>query len=305
MWPSPPTAALSLRSAASTAARPSPRSFVWDATAAGSLVRKLEGHTGLVTAVAYFPDGRRLATASDDRTIKLWDPATGDDVFTLRGHTSGVVSLAISRDGRQIVSGGIDCTARVWSAEPPAAHVDQVRRRAAVELVQSLFEHMCSSPRSLQPSGLTRRSTSRPRRGAGDRRPPRARTPRALYEAAWLTIVRPTGQPELIAQALERLEAACQLVTADPDRLDEYQHALCLALYRAGRPEEAIQTLDRLNAKPSPLDLAVRAMASHQLGRPDAARSALDQLRSVVSARGADDHEAQGFLHEAESLIRK
>ena len=99
----------------------------------GSLVRRLEGHTGLVTAVAYFPDGRRLATASDDRSIKLWDPATGDDVFTLRGHTSGVVSLAISGDGKLIVSGSIDCTARVWSSEPPAVDIAQVRRRAAVE----------------------------------------------------------------------------------------------------------------------------------------------------------------------------
>jgi hypothetical protein len=127
----------------------------------------------------------------------------------------------------------------------------------------------------------------------------------SLYEAAWLTILRPTGQPELMQQALERIEAACKLVTADPDRLQEYQHALALALYRAGRPEEAIGTLDRLDAKASPLDLAVRAMASDQLGRSEAARSALDQLRRVVSARGADDHEAQGFLHEAERLIRK
>jgi hypothetical protein len=127
----------------------------------------------------------------------------------------------------------------------------------------------------------------------------------SLYEAAWLTILRPTGQPELIQQALERIEAACKLVTADPDRLQEYQHALSLALYRAGRPAEAIGTIDRLKARPSPLDLAIRAMASHQLGRPDAARSALDQLRSAVSARGALDHEAQGFLHEAESLVRQ
>ncbi len=44
--------------------------------------------------------------------FKLWDIATGDDVFTLRGHTSGVVSLAISRDGRQIVSGSIDYSAK-------------------------------------------------------------------------------------------------------------------------------------------------------------------------------------------------
>ncbi len=119
--------------------------MIWDASK-GSLFRSLEGHTGLVTAVAYFPDGSRLATASDDRTIKLWDPKTGDDVFTLRGHTSGVVSLAISRDGRQVVSGSIDCTTRIWSAEPSAIEVVQVRRRAAVELVQSLFEtHMLKS----------------------------------------------------------------------------------------------------------------------------------------------------------------
>ncbi len=145
-WPSVPTATFSPRSADSIAARLAPRSSS-GTPPTGDLVRKLEGHTGLVTAVAYLPpDGSRLATASDDRTIKLWDPRTGDDVFTLRGHTSGVVSLAISRDGGQIVSGSIDCTARVWSAEPPDAQVDQVRRRAAVELVQSLFQTYMLKP---------------------------------------------------------------------------------------------------------------------------------------------------------------
>ena len=93
---------------------------LWDSYT-GNETANLTGHTSLVNAVAYFPGGRRLATASDDRTIKLWDIATGEDVFTLRGHTSGVVSLAVSRDGRQIVSGSIDYSAKAWSTAPTNA----------------------------------------------------------------------------------------------------------------------------------------------------------------------------------------
>jgi WD40 repeat protein len=278
--------------------------FVWD-LASGSLIHRLDGHTSLVTAVAYFPDGGRLATASDDRTIKLWDPNTGDDVFTLRGHTSGVVCLALSRDGRQIGSGGIDCTARIWSAEPPATRVDQVRRRAVVDLVQTLFRTHLLKSKVLE-AIRTDPSLNEPSRAAAREIANReSEDAQSLYETARLTILRPTAQAELIQQALEQIEAACKLVTADPDRLQEYQHTLALALYRAGRFEEAIQMLDHLNAKASPVDLAVRAMASQQLGRPDAARAALYQLRSVATAKGTGDQEAQSFLHEAESVVLK
>ena len=78
----------------------------------------LIGHTADIVCAAFSPDGRRLATASFDRTIKLWDTATGHDVSTLRGHTAGVVALAFSPDGNRIASGGIDHTARVWDATP-------------------------------------------------------------------------------------------------------------------------------------------------------------------------------------------
>ena len=90
--------------------------------ATGRVIHTLVGHTADVTGAAFSPDGRRLATSSCDRTIKLWDTATGQDVFTLRGHTAGVLSLAFSPDGNLLVSGGVDNTARVWNATPfPAA----------------------------------------------------------------------------------------------------------------------------------------------------------------------------------------
>jgi WD40 repeat protein/serine/threonine protein kinase len=290
---------------------PASEVMIWDADSAG-LVRRLEGHTGLVTAVAYFPDGRRLATASDDRSIKLWDPATGDDVFTLRGHTSGVVSLAISQDGRQIVSGGIDCTARVWSSEPPSEELAHVRQRAAVELVQSLFESRLLKSEVVAALKSDRTLDTPMRVAALEIAQRRSEDAQGLYEAAWLTIIRPTGTPELNARALERLEAACRLVAGDPDRQTEYLHALCLALYRADRSDEALQLVARLNDKPGlsgtrvlPIDLAVRALASQKLGRFADARTALDQLRSLVESGPATDQEARAFLREAESMVHE
>jgi eukaryotic-like serine/threonine-protein kinase len=286
--------------------------MIWDAET-GGFVRKLEGHTGLATAVAYFPDGRRLATASDDRTIKLWDPETGDDVFTLRGHTSGVVSLAISRDGRQVVSGSIDCTARIWSAEPAAALVDQVRRRAAVELVQSLFETYMLKSEVITALKSDHSLNESLRAAALQIAERRSEDAQGLFEAAWLTILRPTSTSELNLQALGRLEAACRLVAADPVRQTEYLHALSLALYRAGRSDEALQLVARLNTQPAsgpakvlPIDLAVSAMASQKLGRFADARDALERLRALVDeAPGAGDQEALGFLREVEGVVHE
>ena len=90
---------------------------------AAEIVHTLTGHSADVISVAFSPDSRRLATASYDRTMKLWDMQTGQDVFTLLGHTAGVVCLAFSPDGNQIVSEVVDATARVWNATPLASNV--------------------------------------------------------------------------------------------------------------------------------------------------------------------------------------
>jgi serine/threonine protein kinase len=81
-----------------------------------SELRTLEGHTHSVLAVAYSPDGRRLASGSADRTVKIWDSATGKDLLTLNGHVSGpIVSVAFSPDGRRLAAGSFGAV-KIWDS---------------------------------------------------------------------------------------------------------------------------------------------------------------------------------------------
>jgi WD40 repeat protein len=67
--------------------------------------------------VAITPDGRRVVSASRDRTLRVWDLESGQRVRTLEGHTGYVMAVAITPDGRRAVSASSDQTLRLWDLE--------------------------------------------------------------------------------------------------------------------------------------------------------------------------------------------
>ncbi len=82
-----------------------------------ALVRDLAGHSGSVQACAVTADGRRVVSASHDKTLKVWDLASGCELATLQGHASGVTACAVTPDGRRVVSASSDKTLKVWDLE--------------------------------------------------------------------------------------------------------------------------------------------------------------------------------------------
>jgi WD40 repeat protein len=80
-------------------------------------VRRFEGHSDAVLAVAFAPDGQRLLSGSADASVRLWDVTTGAEVCILSGHTDKVWSVAFLPDGTRALSAGKDRSVRLWDLE--------------------------------------------------------------------------------------------------------------------------------------------------------------------------------------------
>ena len=72
------------------------------------------GHRDQVRSVAFGPDGRTLASGSNDGTVRIWDTRTGQELMTLFGHNKRIDSVSFSPDGRRILSGGNDDNIKLW-----------------------------------------------------------------------------------------------------------------------------------------------------------------------------------------------
>jgi WD40 repeat protein len=80
-----------------------------------AVTRQIEKLVGSVWGLAFSPDGKTLAAATEDREVRLWDVATGNERPALRGHTGVVHGLAYSPDGKVLASASMDKTVRLWN----------------------------------------------------------------------------------------------------------------------------------------------------------------------------------------------
>ncbi len=82
----------------------------------------LQGHTAPVTSVSWSPDGSHLASASCDKTAKIWLTSSGQVTSTYNGHSAAILSVAWGPGGLQLASGGEDRTVQVWDTQAKRQH---------------------------------------------------------------------------------------------------------------------------------------------------------------------------------------
>jgi WD40 repeat protein len=109
-------------------------------------VSTLEGHSDWVNSIAWSLDGSRLASGSWDKTVRIWDPATGQCASTLEGHSGLVHSIAWSLDRSRLASRSRDSTVRIW--DPATGQCESTLHTTSPHFVQFgefKFNHLQTS----------------------------------------------------------------------------------------------------------------------------------------------------------------
>uniref|UniRef100_A0A2I3RXY3 Notchless protein homolog 1 n=2 Tax=Pan TaxID=9596 RepID=A0A2I3RXY3_PANTR len=98
--------------------------FLWSPAEDKKPLTRMTGHQALINQVLFSPDSRIVASASFDKSIKLWDGRTGKYLASLRGHVAAVYQIAWSADSRLLVSGSSDSTLKVWDVKAQKLAMD-------------------------------------------------------------------------------------------------------------------------------------------------------------------------------------
>ncbi|KAL2887316.1 Vegetative incompatibility protein HET-E-1 [Ceratocystis lukuohia] len=127
----------------------------WDAC-----LQTLEGHGDSVQSVVFSTDGQRLASGSDDKTVKIWDATSGACLQTLEGHDDWVASVVFSTDGQRLASGSRDETVKIWDATSGAClqTLEDYGSKVTPAVFANNGQQIQSGPSSSQASLLHSRS---------------------------------------------------------------------------------------------------------------------------------------------------
>ncbi|MFM6778930.1 MAG: WD40 repeat domain-containing protein, partial [Dolichospermum sp.] len=105
-------------------------------------VKTLRGHSdwfGGITSLAFSPDGKTLISGSQDKTIKLWDVETSQEIRTLSGHSDHISSLAFSPNGQILASASKDKTLKIWT-------IDSGEEISSIKYHDSVINSIAFSP---------------------------------------------------------------------------------------------------------------------------------------------------------------
>lgn len=98
--------------------------FLWDGENSKKPIIRLQGHQQPINLVSFSPDGRLLASASFDKSLKIWDAVVGKFKASLRGHVGAVYQVCWSSDSRMLVSGSKDSTVKLWDLQTNSLKCD-------------------------------------------------------------------------------------------------------------------------------------------------------------------------------------
>jgi tetratricopeptide (TPR) repeat protein len=259
----------------------------------------LRGHTDDVRCMAFSSDSRRLVTASYDKSVKIWDLATGQE---LRSIKADVHRLAFHPDGYRVLA-TTPTEVQVWDGRPPTPELQT--EREAVGLLDNLFAKPLLKAEVLARVRGSQSIADEVRQQALALAESYRDDPDRFNQASWQIICQPTAPQDKYVVALGHAQTACRL---DPEN-GNYLNTMGAGQYRLGNYQDALATLtqaDQLRKGTSPFDASFLAMILARLGRKDEAQAALDRLRSLLEKdEWAKNAEAQALLREVEETVKK